>query len=316
MREESDRLCREYRISVIENPTGCGKNYGEYIAEKNGKPTQRGTIQADIDRAIAASISWKGFQKEMEICGYEFKLLGESGAELKYPGLKPPGAKSFFRFHKLGAGYGLDDISKRLSEKLSKSVPFPEEERDEVLRHRTKTQPQYYKHVTGLHGLYIRYCYELHIIEKHPASVKRVSFFMREDLTRLDKLDAQTRFLGKAQIESIEDLMAYKNKTAGKMDILAAKRNELRNDLKRVLHKGDSADVEAVKAQIADVSAQLKALRKDLVLCDDIALRSAQTREELEWLIDQQENNREEEKQYELFGRRGGTSRENDTRGN
>ena len=100
------------------------------------------------------------------------------------------------------------------------------------------------------------------------------------------------------------------------MDILVAKRNELRNDLKSVSHKGNSADAEAVKAQIADVSAQLKALRKDLVLCDDIALRSARTREELEWLIDQQENERKEEKQYELFGRRGGTGRENDTRGN
>jgi len=100
------------------------------------------------------------------------------------------------------------------------------------------------------------------------------------------------------------------------MDVLTNKRNELRNDLKRVSRKGDSADVEAVKAQIADTSAQLKALRKDLVLCDVIALRSAQTREELEWLVDQQENERKEEKQYELFGRRGGTGRENDTRGN
>lgn len=316
MREESDRLCREYRITVIENPAGRGKSYGEYLAEKNGKPTPRGTIRADIDRAIAASISWKGFQKEMEICGYAFKIFGESGVQLKYPGLKPPGAKSFFRFHKLGAGYGLEDIYERLSKKLSRSVPFPEEERDEVLRHRAKTQPQYHKHVTGLQGLYIRYCYELHVIEKHPASVKRVSFFMREDLARLDRLDAQTRFLGKSQIVTIEDLMAHKNKIAGKMDMLAAKRNELRNDLKRVSRKGDSADVKAVKAQIADTSAQLKTLRKDLVLCDDIALRSAQTREELEWLIDQNENERKEEKQYELFGRRSGAGRENDTRGN
>ena len=93
MREESDRLCREYRISVIGNPTGRGKNYGEYVDEKNGKPTQRGTIRADIDRAIAASISWKGFQKEMMYFGYEFKFLSESGAELKYPGLKTARSK-------------------------------------------------------------------------------------------------------------------------------------------------------------------------------------------------------------------------------
>ena len=36
MRELSDWLCKKYRLSVIENPSGHGKNYGEYRAEQNG----------------------------------------------------------------------------------------------------------------------------------------------------------------------------------------------------------------------------------------------------------------------------------------
>lgn len=39
MREVSDRLCREAKLSVIENPEGRGKHYAMWQAEKNGKPT-------------------------------------------------------------------------------------------------------------------------------------------------------------------------------------------------------------------------------------------------------------------------------------
>lgn len=40
MRAESDKICAEYGLSVIENP-GKGKNYAEWKAECEGKPMQR-----------------------------------------------------------------------------------------------------------------------------------------------------------------------------------------------------------------------------------------------------------------------------------
>ena len=52
MWEVSDRLCREAKISVIEYPADRRANYGEWLAEKNGKPTMRSRIREDIDRAI------------------------------------------------------------------------------------------------------------------------------------------------------------------------------------------------------------------------------------------------------------------------
>ena len=40
MQRESDRLCREYGLSVIENPQrGKSKHYGEWRAEQEGRPT-------------------------------------------------------------------------------------------------------------------------------------------------------------------------------------------------------------------------------------------------------------------------------------
>jgi len=41
MREVSDRLCREHKLSVIRDPQGKGKNYAQWSAEKNGKGKTR-----------------------------------------------------------------------------------------------------------------------------------------------------------------------------------------------------------------------------------------------------------------------------------
>ena len=115
MREVSDELCREYGLSVIENPCGRGKNMSEYIAEKNGRTTVHRSIKNDIDRAIAASLTMDEFYDYLESIGYEFKFYREDGTTLlKYPGLKPQGAERFARFHRLGEGYQLEDISKRM----------------------------------------------------------------------------------------------------------------------------------------------------------------------------------------------------------
>ena len=61
MREVSDRLCREYGLSVVRRPEGRRENYSAWSAEKNSKPTNRSLIRADIDRAIAASLTTAEF---------------------------------------------------------------------------------------------------------------------------------------------------------------------------------------------------------------------------------------------------------------
>lgn len=71
MREVSDRLCREAKISVIESPADRRANYGEWLAEKNGKPTMRSRIREDIDRAILASTTEREFLRVMKEMGYE-----------------------------------------------------------------------------------------------------------------------------------------------------------------------------------------------------------------------------------------------------
>lgn len=308
MREVSDRLCREHGLSVIKKPEGKRKNYSEWSAEKNGKPTNCGLIRADIDRAIAASVTERDFYDLLESWGYEFKFYSNTGEPLERPSLRPKGAERFFRFDRLGEDYTVDEICNRILENIREKEPFPEETQRQYHRYRTKNPPR--TKAKGLAALYYYYCYELHIIVRYPASVKRVSFLMREDLRKLDRLDEQTRFLGTNGIETLEELNAYRDTAKEQLQMLSAERDALRNKLKRVKRTGDAAAVFAVKKEIAGVTAQMQKIKTSFKICDSVEQRSSYIREELEALYQDQER---KEISDELFRRRSGTSRENVT---
>ena len=193
-----DELCREYGLSVINQSEGKSKSYTELQAETEGRSTLRGSIRADIDRAIAASTTGRDFLRVMTEMGYEFKTRAKDSQPLKYLTLKPPGTKGYFRFHKLGAGYSLVEIKRRILRNIQKQVPFPEAEHHPPRRYRLRGK--YRKKFTGLQALYFRYCYELHILQKQLASAKRVSFLLREDVAKLDRLDRVTLFLAREGI--------------------------------------------------------------------------------------------------------------------
>ena len=307
MREESDRLCREFGISVIEHPNGRGKNYSEWQADKNGNPTVRGLIRADIDRAIRASTTEKHFVDTMRAMGYEFKTRGSSGERLAHPTLKPPGAKGYFRFYKLGPGYDLDEIIERIYENSKREVPFPDF--DEDVRKKYPAEKLPHTKLTGLHALYVRYCFELHIIKEHPTSMKRVHFLLREDLMKLDRLDSQTRFLGENKITTISELKAKLEGVRSKIAELTAERKDLRNQLKRAKRSGNEQLIAQIEARVSEISTELRELRKEAAICNAIEERSGQVQSNLEQLTQEQESERKEQEQYELFRRSGRSGR-------
>lgn len=277
MRAESDRLCREYGLSVIEKPQNKSKNYSEWAAEKAGEPTIRSTIWADIDRAVSASLTEPQFKKLMEEMGYEFKTRTLSGEALKYPALKPPGAKGFFRFHKLGEDYELERVIERIYENEKLWVPFPEAD-----KHRLKIPGEYRpKKLHGIYALYIKYCFQLHIIKEHPNSMKRVHFLLRDELIKLDKLDSQVRFMTEHKIETVDEL--HENIGAYKSE-----QNELYKALKKSRRKGDAEAEEKIRQWLSEISAELKILRREVRLCREIEERSAQVEENFKLLTEEQ----------------------------
>ena len=310
MREVSDRLCREARISVIENPEGKKKNYGEWAAEKNGKPTVSDTIRADIDRAILASTTERDFINVMEEMGYKIETKTETGAPRQHPIVIPYGRKKHFRLDKLGEFYELESIKQRIQNNIRKRVPFPEVVED-------KKAPYYHykekaQKATGLYALYLYYCYELHIIVHKPASIKKVSVFLREDVTKLDQYIAQADFLGRTGITTTDELLSYKAEKETLIKTLDNERKGLKNKQRQCARRNDEKGAAEIKAQVDVITSEMSAIRKEIKLCTAIAERSARVHENLED-IRQQESERKEKTTNELLVRRGGrTSREND----
>ena len=105
MRAASDRLCKEYGLSVItEHQEYYPKHYAEWDAEQNGQPTWRSSIKVDMDEAIKYSMTFQQFISEMKKKGY---VLERRGSFLR---IKAPGMQRFVRLRSLGAGYSEEAI--------------------------------------------------------------------------------------------------------------------------------------------------------------------------------------------------------------
>ena len=305
MQIESDRLCREYGLSIIRHPEGKRKSYSEWSAEKNGKPTNGSMIRADIDRAIAASVTERDFYDLLESWGYEFKFYGKNGRPLERPSLRLKGADRFRRFDRLGEDYSVDEICNRILENIVEKDPFPEDEESRYHQYRADHPPR--TTAKGLAALYYYYCYELHIIVRFPASVRKVSPALREDMRKLDRLDEQTRFLADHNIENREDLDRYRSDAEEALPALKAEREVLRNKLKREIRSGDEPAILETKKQIAAISDRIKKLKASFKICDSVEERASKIHEQLEALYNEQPERKENSD--ELFRRRGGTSR-------
>ena len=128
---------------------------------------------------------------------------------------------------------------------------------------------------------------------------------------KLERLDEQSRFLATNKIQTLDDLAAYRESAGTEIDKLKTERNDLRNELKRTIRKGDEGAVLAVKTKIADTSAKLKKLQDSLVICDSVEERSMQMQAEL-GDVRKQTGEKEVDNDEQLFGRSSGTSREDE----
>ena len=285
MREESDRLCREYGLSVIEQPKQGGKNYGLYAAEQNGKPTHSQMIRGDIDRAIAASLTRQEFFQVMEKMGYTITTHGKSGAPLKHPKLAPPDAGKNYRFDTLGEDYTLERIFDRVYSNTHRTPAFeePKPTLGIVVQKRTYKMTRKPAHkLTGLRALYFKYCILLGIVKNHPERVKQPSYLLREDVLKLDRYIAIAKLLIDNKIETVADLQAYREGLQASVAQLTAERQDLRNALKRAERADDEPAKRDCAAQIKKVSASLRKMRKEVKLCDEIKASSAKVSDKLQ----------------------------------
>lgn len=270
MQTVSDELCREYRLSVIENPQyGKAKQYGEWRAEQEQRPTWQGLIRSDIDEAIRQAMTERQFFDALRKKGYAMKL----GKDIS---VRPPGKERFVRLMRnFGEDYSLDNIRRRI---VSQSRPERKkpEQKPEILRARLIGSLKTARKPVSFRALYVHYCYLLGIFPKNrpQQSRKRLHFLLREDLLKLDAITAETRLLIGHRIDTAEQLFSYRDKVSEKITVLTEKRKQLYKTQRTAAVKSDPEKAAEVKAQIAALSKELAALRKEVVSCNSIAERS------------------------------------------
>lgn len=299
MRKASDRLCREYSLSVIENPKrGKSKHYAEWKAEQEGKPTWRGLIREDVDSAIAASMTFTQFIAALRKQGYEVDT------RLKYLKVRPPGKERFVRLKSIGDDYTEEAIKQRILQNRNpkRPQPLPEPKRK---RGYIKGSLRTTRKLTGLQALYFHYLYKMGILPRKRTSPKRTHFLLREDVRYLDEIIAQTRLLCNNHISSKEQLTAHQSKLEQEVAALYDARKSAYNRIRRC----SDGQIEEYKQQIAGLSKKLSLLRKEVSLCMGILSRSDAISEKLH-LVNQKEIQQRKEEQSHEQQRRGRSNRQ------
>ena len=303
MRQTSDRLCREYSLSVIENPQrGKSRHYAEWKAEQESKPTWRGLIREDVDKAIDESMTFTQFIANLRKQGYEVKT------GVKYMAVRPPGKERFVRLKTLGDNYTEEIIKERIlrnrTPKRPQILPEPKRKRY-TIRGGMKIKNK--RKLSGLQALYFHYLYKMGILPKQRVSRKRTHFLLREDLRHMEELTAQTWLLCSNHIESKEQLLDFQNGLNQEISALFDSRKSLYHRLRRC--KDDSQKTE-YKEQIAALSRKLSLLRREVKLCEGILNRSEDMKQKLLQVRQEETLHRKEEKEYEQRSRRSGSNRQ------
>lgn len=290
MREISDDLCRQYGLSVIENPEqGRTKSYDEFEAERNNEPTKNGIIKHDIDECIKLAMTEKEFYYRMKRKGYTFDFSG------KYPTISHPTFARPRRLKTLGDDYTPESISKRIEAAWrSQEVDIPKQE---YLAYEMwgKSKPEQYQ------TMYVQFIAVISVVKERPNSNRNLYKLLGDEIRKLDRLIEQQNLLCGNDIDTAEQLQAYKESCSAEISELTEARNRLRSMLKTAQRHGDEKEVIELKDDIFNLSERLKKLRRDILVCDRIEEQQPKIEEKIDKA---KESNMKEMMRDEQFRRR------------
>jgi len=120
IRNFSDKLCKEYGLSVVVPGQDKGKHYAEYAADLMGG-SWKSKLKTAIDTLVPESKDFEDLLKRLEATGHEIKRG-------KYISVRAPGQERFTRTKTLGVDYTEGAITKRIAGEYTLAAPPAEHE--------------------------------------------------------------------------------------------------------------------------------------------------------------------------------------------
>lgn len=284
MRETSDRLCREYELSVIEHPQGKGKAYVISKLEKAGMPTRYSVARAAIDTAISRSLNMDEFKYELKQLGFRYQF----NPNRKYWTVTIPGGEKPIRIHQLGSMYSKESVMDRVygNDISVRQKKYMDDYEHQPNRYNFRRRIHKINDKTGLEKLYLRVCYEMGYLPKYQQDPARIHRLFLEDIFKCERYAEEAKFLIAHDIETENDLDLFINDTEEKMTKISDARNQFRADAKRNIPEPERDNI---RQQITELTKELRELRHERSLLEDIKEKS-KTFEERIKTIDKERN--------------------------
>ena len=260
LRQTSDAICSEYGISVLEEkPCKRSKinfaNYYKGTTEKNNYFT---LTRRDVDNCIKEAYTYDDFIKLLKKMNY--KVVNRYGKlSLTRKNYKKP-----IRIERsFGKDYSIENIKKRIDEEQVENLPFT----NEIVVKKTINPITYQKvKAKGIVALYRYYCYLLKI---YPSNIRKhkLSYDMRLDINRMDRLSENNKFLASENINTNEEFFLFKNELKDELSKLLSERSLLWIRTKKA---ETISEQEQVMTQIQKLNEMIKPLQEKKKHCDEI----------------------------------------------
>lgn len=276
-RAASDKLCREYGLSVVEQP-------------RSKEPARYARMREAIDQACEDASTPEDFHRALYRQGYIFG----SDPHRKYATIRARDGGRAVRLYRLGEEYDLATIDDRLRGNYLLYGPRLYE-----LKHPPRQNtPKRYRPTENrsilqiffevffgesqMHRLYLYYCYQLGILPK-----KQQPRINRPELERIwkdtEKILAEHAFVHDHQFPSLQAIVDYRKGLSQQVETLHAQRAEIVKQMRRKDAPPELADRRAM------LTCKIAELRKEDKIAEGAIKRIQRTRESNR--IDQENRN-------------------------
>lgn len=254
IKETNDELCMKYGLSVLDTYKANKEKQiaRSRIANYNRNSGKMELIKNDIDEAISKSRKYQDFINILNSQGYYIKK-GGSSISTPYYNRNIRLARAF------GDEYSVENIKARI---YHYSTEIKQEKKYKVrIYNGIKIDSELLKK-SHFYRLYVHYLY---LFGKLPAKIhyeERSAEYYKE-IDKMEKTAEEIRFIGKYDIQNINDVNKIKNELTENINNLKENKEQL---LKKYV-KAEEIDKDKIQTEIENVAFEISKTSKEIQTC-------------------------------------------------